>query len=327
MTVVSPVSEFARNGAAAVLVALVIAGCATPPPGTGAATATPGALPQASGAAAPSSGPVPSATTAAATAPSSAPASADPAVARSQAAKLALEAVDQLQNGDEAGARATLERALALDAVNELARKLQDQIRADAQKELGAVYFRYTVQRDDTLSRLAQQYLGDRYRFYILAKYNEIANPSRLAAGQVIRIPGRQPTVAIAPETPVKPPEPEIKPPSPPPPPSDSGVEALAKGADLEKSGNLEAAYALYVDAAQRNPGNGELAKRRDAVKARLLSGYDREATQAFQRQNLDLAIAKWDRILEIDPQNRKARLERERAQDLKRRLAQKFSK
>jgi hypothetical protein len=55
------------------------------------------------------------------------------------------------------------------------------------------------------------------------------------------------------------------------------------------------------------------------------VSVYDREATQAFQRQNLDLAISKWDRILEIDPQNRKARLERERALDLKRRMAQKF--
>ncbi len=52
-------------------------------------------------------------------------------------------------------------------------------------------FFRYTVQRDDSLSKLAQQYLGDRFRFYILAKYNDMANPSRLAAGQVIKIPGK----------------------------------------------------------------------------------------------------------------------------------------
>ena len=108
----------------------------------------------------------------------------DPAIARPQAQKLALEAVDQLQNGDEAAARATLDRALALDPANDLARKLIDQIRADAQKELGAVFFRYTVQRDDTLSKLAQQYLGDRFRFYILAKYNDITNPSRCRRGR-----------------------------------------------------------------------------------------------------------------------------------------------
>jgi len=45
----------------------------------------------------------------------------------------------------------------------------------------------------------------------------------------------------------------------------------------------------------------------------------------AFQRQNLDLAIAKWDRILELDASNRKARLERERALDLKKRMDEKF--
>ena len=67
-----------------------------------------------------------------------------------------------------------------------------DQIKADAQKELGAVFFRYTVQRDDSLSKLAQQYLGDRFRFYILAKYNDIQNPSRLSAGQVIKLPGKR---------------------------------------------------------------------------------------------------------------------------------------
>ena len=225
-------------------------------------------------------------------------------------------------NGDETAARATLDRALALDPANDLAKKLAEQIRADAQKELGAVFFRYTVQRDDTLSKLAQQHLGDRYRFYILAKYNEIANPSRLAAGQVIKIPGREPPMVAKPEPPVAPPpkfaEPEPK-------PRDEFVDVLAKGSELEKSGNLEGAYAHYADAAQRNPGNGEIGKRRDAVKVRLVGVYDREATQAFQRQNLDLAISKWDRILEIDPQNRKARLERERALDLKRRMAQKF--
>ena len=90
-------------------------------------------------------------------------------------------------------ARATLEKATALDPANDLARKLLDQIKADAQTELGATFFRYTVQRDDSLSKIAQAYMGDRFRFYILAKYNDIANPSRLAAGQVIKVPGRAP--------------------------------------------------------------------------------------------------------------------------------------
>jgi len=254
-----------------------------------------------------------------------------PAAARAQAQKLALEAVDQLQNGDEAAARVTLERAAATDPANELARKLTDQIHADAQRELGSVYFRYTVQKDDTLSKLAQQFLGDRFRFYVLAKYNDITNPSRLAAGQVIRIPGRAPPPATA--TPpaeagvpaASPPalpqarsaEPEAK-------PGDDVADTLKKIADLEQGGNLEAAYIAYADLAQRYPANAEAAQRRDASRAALLRKLDRDATTAFQRQNLDLAIAKWDHILEIDPGNKKARLERERAIDLKRKLAAK---
>ena len=99
----------------------------------------------------------------------------------------------------------------------------------------------------------------------------------------------------------------------------------MKKGAELEKAGNLEGALAAYTDAAARNPGNAEAAKKRDATRATLIRKLDREASQAFQRQNLDLAIAKWDRVLELDPANRKARLERERALDLKKRMADKF--
>jgi nucleoid-associated protein YgaU len=92
-----------------------------------------------------------------------------PAEAKAQAQRLAIEAVDQLQNGDETAAHATLDRALKLDSGNDLARKLLDQVTADAERELGPVFFRYTVQRDDSLSKIAQQYMGDRFRFYILA--------------------------------------------------------------------------------------------------------------------------------------------------------------
>ena len=310
------------RAAAALGLVLVVAACAAPETQKPATPGTPASAPSTGAASAPVPGTQPPTTTAAAPA---APAI-DPAVARPQAQKLALEAVDQLQNGDEAAARGTLERALALDPANDLAKKLGDQIRADAQKELGAVNFRYTVQRDDTLSKLAQQYLGDRFRFYILAKYNDITNPSRLSAGQVIKLPGKGPLPATATPAPAAAPEPTAAPPATAAPkPRDDVAEMLAKAADLEKSGNLEGAYAAYNDVLSRAPGNPDATKRRDAVKTGLVRTYDREATQAFQRQNLDLAIEKWDRVLEIDPANRKARLERDRAADLKKRMQAKF--
>jgi tetratricopeptide (TPR) repeat protein len=301
-------------------VALILGGCAsTPGP---AAPSAPSAPSPGASATTPSMPSTPSATT---PAPLPAAPEVPAAVARPQAQKLALEAVDQLQNGDETAARATIERALALDATNDLARKLQDQIRADAQKELGQTFFRYTVQRDDTLSKLAQQYLGDRFRFYILAKYNDITNPSRLGAGQVIKIPGKAP---IAPPETAAAPTPAPTPAAPPStaePKRDDLAELMVKASELEKSGNLEGAYAAYGDVLQRQPAQAEATKRRDAVRLSLVRTYDREASQAFQRQNLDLAIQKWDRVLELDPQNRKARLERERAVDLKKRMAAKF--
>jgi LysM repeat protein len=301
-----------RSVAVAFAVAAILIGCATPPPAADTAVSGVGrTAPGAAVAPVPAPAPVPELS---------------PAQSKAQAQRLALDAVDQLQNGDETAARLTLDKAIALDSTNELARKLQDQIKADAQKELGSVFFRYTVQRDDSLSKLAQQYLGDRFRFYILAKYNDMASPNKLAAGQVIKIPGRAPATppaAVNPPAPVvdpvaKPAEPEAK-------PRDDVADLLQKGKDLEASGNLDGAYAAYSEAAKKTPVNAEAVRRRDASKAALLRSLDREGTQAFQRQNLDLAITKWDRILEIDPNNQKAKLERERALDLKKKMADKF--
>ena len=245
-----------------------------------------------------------------------------PAEKRAQSQRLALEAVEQLQTGDEITARQTLTTAIALDSTNELARKMQDQVTADAQRELGTTFFRYTVQPADTLAKLAQQYMGDRFRFYILAKYNDMASPNRLAVGQVIKIPGRAPPVVAAPVRPV-----EVEPTkaAPATEPDADLAALLKKGRDLQAGGDLAGSYAAYTDAVTRFPTNKDAVTRRDAAKVALLRNYDREATQAFQRQNLDLAIAKWDRMLEIDPANQKAKLERERALDLKKRMSEKF--
>jgi LysM repeat protein len=240
-----------------------------------------------------------------------------PAQAKAQAQKLAIEAVDLLQNGDEARARTVLENATALDPSNDLARKLLDQIKADAQKELGPTFFRYTVQKDDSLSKIAQAYMGDRFKFYILAKYNDITNPNRLAAGQVIKVPGKAPPPAARTPPPAAA-APEAA-------PAKVASSAMQQGMAQQKSGNLEAAYASFSEAARNEPGNKDAILQRDSTKVALLRKYDREAQQAYQRQNLDLAIKKWDQILELDPNNQKAKLERERAVELKKKMNEKF--
>ena len=252
-----------------------------------------------------------------------------PAQAKAQAQKMAMEAVDLLQNGDEAKARGVLEKATALDPSNDLARKLLDQIKADAQTELGATFFRYTVQKDDSLSKIAQAYMGDRFKFYILAKYNDIANPNRLAAGQVIKVPGRAPPPSARAPAAAPAPAPQAAEPAPAAEaeaaPAKAPSSAMQQGIAQQKSGNLEGAYASFSEAARNEPGNKDAVLNRDSVKVALLRKYDREAQQAYQRQNLDLAIKKWDQILELDPNNQKAKLERERAVELKKKMSEKF--
>ncbi len=298
----------------ATLVALTVAGCATPPP-----------EPAPPPAPAPVAPPPPPVVEAPKPVPPPAP-ELTPAQAKAQAHKLTIDAITQLQDGDETAAQVTLEEAMKLDPANELARKLMDQIKADPQKELGTVYFRYTVQRDDSLSKLAQQYLGDRYRFHILAKYNDIANPSKLAAGQVIKIPGRQPatTPRAAAAAPSDATDEAAKATT-----TDSAQSAVValmqQGAAYQKAGNLEAAYEAYRDAAARDPANRDAIAQRDAARNALARRYERDAALAFQRQNLDSAIASWDRVLALEPGNQKAKLERERALDLRKKLAEKF--
>jgi len=305
----------ARTAALLAVAGALGAGCASSPPGTGG----------------------PPAATVAAQPPT--PVAAPPAPRteaqvredKAQAQKLALESIDQLQGGDEASARATLDRAQALDPNNELAHKLSEQIRADPLKELGAANFRYTVQPDDSLSKLAQRFLGDRLRFYILARYNDIANPSRVQVGQVIKIPGKEPppataTMARPGQRGAEPVETLAKPGGEPEGKLASEAERIYRqGVAQRSAGDLDAAYLAFNDASHREPSNAEYAKQAEATRRELVRRYDRDASQAFQRQNLDLAIKNWDRVLALDPGNQKARLERARAEDLKKRLQDKF--
>ncbi|MFO1324288.1 MAG: LysM domain-containing protein [Burkholderiales bacterium] len=307
---------FVRGGAAA-LAALVVAGCATQPAPEPVKPAPPPPAVVVPEPPKPAPPPEPQLT---------------PAQAKAQAQKLTLDSITQLQNGDEPAAQKMLEQALTLDPANDLAKKLMEQIKADPQKELGTVFFRYTVQRDDSLSKIAQQFMGDRFKFHILAKYNDIPNPSRLAAGQVIKIPGRAPPPgAAAPPratpTPAAPEAPEAAAVTETPTPRTASMALMQQGQDLQKSGNLEGAYDAFREAAVRDPGNRDAVLQRDATRQQLARRYEREATQAFQRQNLDESIAKWDRVLALEPGNQKAKLERERAIDLRKKLNEKFGK
>jgi len=276
----------AAAGLATVLAAL-LAGCAAPP-ARDAATAT----------ATPATDTRPAAP---APAPTTAPAAVEPApVAMSpqDAQRTLANALDQLQAGQEDAAEAELKRLLQSDPSNRLAQSLLRQIKEDPQALLGRESFAYRVQPGESLSRIAQRFLGDVHLFYALARYNNIKVPKTLAGGQTIRVPGKAPppganATSPAPAPAVAPPPPSAAatPPAPPP-----------KAEPVPESPEAAAARA----------------KRETQAKVARLT---REARAAYAKQDLDGALRSWDAVLETEPENRNALLERQKVLDLKEKL------
>ena len=175
----------------------------------------------------------------------------------------------------------SVQRALVADPNNRLAQSLLKQIQADPLATLGRESFVYRVQPGESLSRIAQRFLGDIHQFYILARYNDIKVPRQLQGGQVIRIPGKAP--------PPPAPSPIKGPPTPPAPPPAASQADDGRAAQRERQTKINAAT--------------------------------RAARVAFARQDLTNAIRNWDIVLELDPNNTNAQLERKKAVDLRDKL------
>ncbi len=257
--------------------------------------------------------------------------------------KTAMQAIELLEAGQEDQARAELSRALQLDPANKLANNLMKQITADPVALLGRESFAYTVQSSDTLSRIAGRFMGDIYSFYILARYNDIRVPRQVAGGQVLRIPGKPPAGPLYPRPSAKPDPKAAKdaaaaaaaanaatpattvaaapapaaPPAPPPVPELSpGEKALRAGDAHERAGRLDKALEEYRRAeAADQPG---AAARIEAVRKKQIARATLTARTAFAKQDLAGAIKGWDTVLQLDPDNELAKLERQKAVTLK---------
>ena len=230
------------------------------------------------------------------------------AAEKAQAQELALHAAKLLDEGHESEARAELQKAQTLDHDNALAKNLMSQITAaDPVAVLGTTSFKYTVRPGDTLSKIADVYLKDQYKFYILARYNNINTPRSLGAGQVIRIPGTAPP-------------PTSQPPPPPEPPRAAASERLYQdGLQAQREGDKDRAYDLFIQASKADPKDQRPRSAADQLRPELVAMHDRKAREASRRQDLRGAIKEWDRVLDVDPNNATARLERARTDDLKR--------
>ena len=241
-----------------------------------------------------------------------------------RAEQLASESVNILQAGDMAAGRSVLDQALALDPNNELARLMLKQITVDPVAELGSANFSYTIQPGDSLARLAQRYLNDRHLFLILARYNNIANANSIAAGQSIKIPGKQRSGDLAAGGVVRPgpaapaTKPPPVPPASPPPVENPFAKQMADGREQERKGDLERALSTYSEIVRRDPQQTEASQRAAEVRRKLLDRYTAEGTKAYAQQDLDKSIAAWDRVLQLDPDNANAKAKRQQAIYLK---------
>lgn len=311
----------------ALLLSLVLAACANQPK-------SPAPEPVAPAASAPEAPPPPPP-------PPPPPTAAEQALSQ----KTAVQAIDLLEAGQEDQARAELQRALTLDPANKLANNLMRQITGDPVAMLGRESFAYTVQSNDTLSRIAGRFMGDIYSFYILARYNDIKVPKQVSGGQQLRIPGKPPagplyppaargkpdpkgtTPAAVPATPPTPatatatPAPVVPTAPPPPPELTPGEKAMRAGEAHERAGRLDKAMEEYRRAEAAEQGGATA--RIEGVRKKQIDRFTLAARTAFAKQDLAGAIRGWDNVLKLDPNNELAKLERQKAVSLKQKADQ----
>jgi tetratricopeptide (TPR) repeat protein len=245
-----------------------------------------------------------------------------------------MDAVDLLDQGKEAEAKEILKQALAYDRDNKIANSMMRQIVVDPVASLGSKSFRYSLRPGETLSIIAQRYMGDIYEFYALARYNGISVPRDVHTGQVIKVPGDEPppppppkprpTKKIErperaePSAPAEEPPAVEQPPAPPALPAPSPAEtAYQKGLKLLKSGQKEMAYAAFQQAVKLDPEHKTARAAAEQTRQDLIQRHSRIALGAFHRQDMDTAIKEWDKVLELDPHNESARLKRQQAVEL----------
>ena len=191
-------------------------------------------------------------------------------------------ALELLQEGDARGADAELHAYLKDVPESKAALFLIAQIEKPLSELFPADNFAVKVSRNDSLSSLARTYLGDSLAFYGLARYNNIAVPGKVGEGQNIRIP-KTPEASLALARILAAPSTTSSVPAPPP---------IAKSS---------------------KPADSPL---------KLAEMYYARGLVAFQHQDLNTAIADWDKVLAIDPNYKDAQLNRAQAIRLKNNLA-----
>lgn len=329
-----------------------------------------------------------------------------------------VKAIEHLEYGREQEAIVQLQAYLTKVPKSKNAKELMAQIKTESAEYFPSESFSVNLESGESLSTLSRKYLGSALKFYALAKFNNIQNPSRVNVGQEIKIPLTDQAIAvrtaeqnprpqevvveqesmeekkvesqsessvsemvtqeIADEIDALPTEETVTQDAQEVVSADSLINdivtaieqsdykvAAQKVRQLEEFGALTSesrnlaitaltgyakelaetdtkqASAKYSEAGDMNLMNGEsmaalsnfkiaadldpenaIAKEnRDVLQKDMADKFHREASSAFRRQDLDVAIKNWNKVLEIDPEHSSARVYLEQAKELKTRL------
>jgi tetratricopeptide (TPR) repeat protein len=93
------------------------------------------------------------------------------------------------------------------------------------------------------------------------------------------------------------------------------------RGSDLLASGSVEEAYKILTQALIYDPDNTLAKQAQTESRDKLIDIYHRQAMQHFRKQELDPAIALWDKILALDPEHTLASGYKARALEMKQKL------
>ncbi|MBQ4854425.1 LysM peptidoglycan-binding domain-containing protein [Rhodanobacter sp. B2A1Ga4] len=227
----------------------------------------------------------------------------------------------RLQSGHYAEGEKALRQYLERHPGDRAAPAMLRQLTADPQQVLGERWRAHVVQPGDSYSTLAERYLGDPNQFLILARYNGSTNPSRLRVGETLHMPlsAASDSAAAAPAATTMPTAIVRGAESPATTArrlQDESVSLLGQGHKDQALARLD--QALTIDPQLKPAGAGAAALRKQ-----LLDSYHERAIVLYRDQQLDQAIALWDRILAIAPDYEPAIVYRTRARELQQRLKQ----